>query len=226
MTSLSNANITSEAVLPISAFSYRNVGTPLVESANHESRHSANAEKSQSATKEIAQQEIDWLVQAARTEATAETRAEMQAEMASRLALEAEKTRKAIESFQDQQKTYFSKVETEVVQLSLAIAARILHRESQVDPTLVAGIVRVAIEKLHNGSSVTIRIPPSASAKWRERLKGLEAAYEISLVEDAQMGPNDCVLETELGSADFSIETQLKEVERGFFDLLTLRPQG
>ena len=226
MTSLSNANASSEAVLPISAFSYRNVGIHPVESAGNESRHSVTTEQSQSTTKQIDQQEIDWLVQAARAEAAAETRTAMQADIVLRLAAESEKTRKAIESFQEQQKTYFSKVETEIVQLSLAIAARILHRESQVDPMLVAGLVRVAIEKLHNGSSLTVRIPPSASAKWRERLKGLEAAYEIGLVEDAQMGPGDCVLETELGSADFSIEAQLKEVERGFFDLLALRPQG
>jgi flagellar assembly protein FliH len=32
------------------------------------------------------------------------------------------------------------------------------------------------------------------------------------------------VLETELGSANFGLDTQLKEVEQGFFDLLALRP--
>jgi len=39
------------------------------------------------------------------------------------------------------------------------------------------------------------------------------------------MGPDDCVLETDVGSASFSIEAQLKEVEQGFFDLLAQRPQ-
>jgi flagellar assembly protein FliH len=33
------------------------------------------------------------------------------------------------------------------------------------------------------------------------------------------------VLETELGSANFGLDTQLKEVEQGFFDLLALRPE-
>jgi flagellar assembly protein FliH len=32
------------------------------------------------------------------------------------------------------------------------------------------------------------------------------------------------VLQTELGSANFSLDAQLKEVEQGFFDLLALRP--
>ncbi len=226
MTSWSDANTISEAVLPISAFSYRNVGAFAADTHTHEHKSAQSNDKSQPAAKEITQQEVDWLVEAARTEAVANTRAQMQSEMETRVAAEAQKTLSAIESFQAEQKTYFSKVETEVVQLSLAIAARILHRESQVDPMLVSGLVRVAIEKLHKGSSVTVRVPPSDAAKWRQRLGNLHSVYEISVVEDTQMSLDDCVLETELGSADFSVEAQLKEVERGFFDLLALRPKS
>jgi flagellar assembly protein FliH len=47
----------------------------------------------------------------------------------------------------------------------------------------------------------------------------------VTVVEDGNLGPDDCMLETDLGSADFSIDTQLKEVEQGFFDLLAHRPE-
>jgi flagellar assembly protein FliH len=46
----------------------------------------------------------------------------------------------------------------------------------------------------------------------------------IAIVEDPHLGPDDCILETDVGSANFSIEAQLKEVEQGFFDLLAQRP--
>ena len=46
----------------------------------------------------------------------------------------------------------------------------------------------------------------------------------VEVVEDHQVGDQDCVLETELGSAHFALDAQLKEIERGFFDLLALRP--
>ena len=39
-----------------------------------------------------------------------------------------------------------------------------------------------------------------------------------------RLSDHDCILETELGSANFGLDTQLKEVEQGFFDLLALRP--
>jgi flagellar assembly protein FliH len=32
------------------------------------------------------------------------------------------------------------------------------------------------------------------------------------------------MVETELGIANFGLDTQLKEVEQGFFDLLALKP--
>jgi flagellar assembly protein FliH len=43
-------------------------------------------------------------------------------------------------------------------------------------------------------------------------------------VEDPQLTDQDCLLETELGTANFGLDSQLKEVEQGFFDLLALRP--
>ena len=42
---------------------------------------------------------------------------------------------------------------------------------------------------------------------------------------DATLGPGHCILETELGSTDLTLESQLKEIEQGFFDLLAQRPK-
>ena len=111
-----------------------------------------------------------------------------------------------------------------MVHLALAIAAKILHREAQVDPLLVAALVRVAIEKLHDCSTVSVRVPPAKSEKWRAFLANPVNGSTIAVVEDSQLGPDDCILETDLGSANFSIDAQLKEVEQGFFDLLAQRP--
>ncbi len=51
----------------------------------------------------------------------------------------------ALAEFTLDRATYFQKVEGEVIQLALAIARKILHREAQLDPLLLAGIVRVAL---------------------------------------------------------------------------------
>jgi flagellar assembly protein FliH len=106
----------------------------------------------------------------------------------------------------------------------LAIAAKILHREAQVDPMLVATLVRMAVERMREGSSVTIRVNPTRVNRWREYFAGQSNVARVEVVEDAGLSDLDCMLETELGTANFGLDTQLKEVEQGFFDLLALRP--
>ncbi len=101
---------------------------------------------------------------------------------------EADKIRKALEHFQAERKEYFSRVESDVVQLALAIAAKILHREAQVDPMLVAALVRVAIDKLHDGSSVSVRVSPAEAGKWRAFLAHPLNGSTVEIVEDAHLG--------------------------------------
>jgi flagellar assembly protein FliH len=160
----------------------------------------------------------------ARLEAEAETEARLKTEYDARSTAEAGKIREALDLFQVERKDYFTRVESEVVHLALAISAKILHREAQVDPMLVAALVRVAIDKLHDGSSVSVRVSPSEVEKWRAFLANPLNGATIEVIEDAHLTAIDCVLETELGSANFSIDAQMKEVEQGFFDLLAQRP--
>jgi flagellar biosynthesis/type III secretory pathway protein FliH len=207
--------------VPVKSFSYRDIGVSAPFPVN-EARQAGAGQ--QPATPGVSAREVKDLLHAARAEAVAETEARLNMKYEARSAEEADKIRQALEGFQAERKEYFSRVESDVVQLALAIAAKILHRESQVDPMLVAALVRVAIDKLHDGSSVSVRVSPAEAGKWRAFLANPLNGSTIEIVEDAHLGPADCILETELGSANFSIDAQMKEVEQGFFDLLAQRP--
>jgi flagellar assembly protein FliH len=130
----------------------------------------------------------------------------------------------ALRTFETERAEYYARVEAEIVQLALAIAAKILHREAQVDPMLVAALVRMAAEKMRDGSSVTVRVGTGNGKRWKEFFDRQSGSARIDVVEDEGLSVNDCMLETELGSTNFGLDSQLKEVERGFFDLLALRP--
>lgn len=212
--------------VPVTSFSYRDMGTSVPLQANEAWHAGSGAEQEREPPKPpgMSTQEVTDLLNQARVEAVAATEARLKAEYEARSNGEAEKIRQALELFQVERKDYFSRVESEVVQLALAISAKILHREAQVDPMLVAALVRVAIDKLHDGSSVSVRVSPAEAGKWRAFLANPLNAATIEIVEDAHLGAADCVLETELGSANFSIDAQMKEVEQGFFDLLAQRP--
>jgi flagellar assembly protein FliH len=133
----------------------------------------------------------------------------------------------ALEGFCEERDKYFGQVEQEVVRLALGIAARILHRESQIDPLLLAGAVRVALGQLADNTGVTLRVPATDHAMWEETLRLMpNLPLRPSVVGDPDVGPEMCILETRLGSVDLGVRAQLAEIERGFFDLLEQRPRA
>ena len=133
----------------------------------------------------------------------------------------------ALAAFERERTDYYSKIEAEVVHLAVAIAARILHREAQVDRMLLAALVKVALEKLQQNTRVLVRVPPQQAAPWRDYFaQNTPMAVSPEIVEDHSVESWNCILETELGSTELGLESQLKEVETGLFDLLAHRPDA
>ena len=131
----------------------------------------------------------------------------------------------AIADFQKERDEYFGRIETEVVQLALAIARKILHRESQIDPLLLTGLVHVALEKLDAGTHVRLKANPADTQFWNDYFAERGGQGNPELIGDAGVNPGECALEAEVGTTQISLETQLKEIEQGFFDLLEQRPR-
>ena len=123
------------------------------------------------------------------------------------------------DSFNDQRSKYFETAEREVVKLAMAVAARILRREAQMDPLLLSGAVRVALGQLSASTQVRLRVPASDLDLWTDTIAHLpNLAVKPAVVADDDMRLGECMLETELGSVDLGIRSQLAEIERGFFD--------
>lgn len=132
----------------------------------------------------------------------------------------------ALRQFAIQREGYFQRVESDVVQLALSIARKILHREAQIDPLLLAGVVRVALESLNDGAQVRLRTNPQEILFWRDYFaRAGDLSPTPELLGDASLAAGCCVLETDVGSTQISLETQLKEIEQGFLDLLEQRPR-
>ena len=124
-----------------------------------------------------------------------------------------------IQSFAQERDRFLHAVEREVVELALAVAARILRREAQMDPLLLTGAVRVALWQLSGSTQVKLRVPPSELDLWTEAMALVpNLALKPTVVPGEGMRLGDCVVETELGSVDLGIRSQLGEIERGFFD--------
>jgi flagellar assembly protein FliH len=131
----------------------------------------------------------------------------------------------SLEQFRLERQNYFHNVEGEVVRLALAIAARVLHREAHLDPQLLAGAVRVALEKLGDTSHVVMRVPPRELGQWKEFFRAAaNLRIQPGILEDPSLAAGECLLVTELGTIELGVRAQLEEIEKGFFDLLDRRP--
>jgi flagellar assembly protein FliH len=150
--------------------------------------------------------------------------AEMDAEMQSTLARERGRVVGAVQEFRAAREEYFGGVEQEVVKLALAIAARVLHRETQLDPLLLEGAVHVALERMADRTSVVLRTAMADVAVWERVLSTMDADERPAVRGDAGLERGECVLETKMGTVELGVKAQLQEIERGFFDLLSRRP--
>jgi len=163
-------------------------------------------------------------IEDARKEARLEARVEWETELAERVAAEREAVLEVCERFGRERTRYFSGVETEVVKLALAVAARVLHREAQLDPLLLTAAVRVALEKVAADSGVTLRVPEKELEMWRGVFGGGAEHDGVRLQGDERLSAGECVLDTMVGRVELGVGAQLAEIERGFFDLLQRRP--
>jgi len=150
-----------------------------------------------------------------------EGEAKVKGQLEETLRKEREKFILALQQFAADRASYFEQVEGEVVQLALAVARKILHREAQVDPDLLMGLVRYTLEKLRDGTRVKLRVHPSSVTTWQQELAG----DNLEVVGDSKIAAGTCAVDTELGTTAVSVDAQLKEIEQGLIDLLSHRPE-
>jgi flagellar assembly protein FliH len=131
-----------------------------------------------------------------------------------------------VADFAPERASYYERVESEVVQLALTIARKVLHREAQVDPLVLAGIVRVALDKMESGTKVSVKVAPQQVAEWRAFFESHMPPERVpEVIEDGSVSDDTCVLQTALGTTELGLEVQLREIEQGLADLMAQRPE-
>ncbi len=133
----------------------------------------------------------------------------------------------ALADFARERAAYYQRIEEEAVRLALSITRKVLHREAQVDPLLLMGVVRVALEKIEGATGVALLVHPQRAGEWRQYVAShMDPGDLPEIVEDPAMAPEQCRLRTSMGTTDLGLEIQLKEIEQGLMDLLAARPRG
>jgi hypothetical protein len=129
-----------------------------------------------------------------------------------------------INGFYREQERYLHQVEQEVARLALAISARILRREAEMDPLFLTGAVRVALGQLSESTQVVLHVPEADLGLWTDAMRLVpNLTNRPTVVAGEGMMLGECRVQTEMGSADLGVKAQLAEIERGFFDSMYKR---
>lgn len=107
--------------------------------------------------------------------------------------------------------------EPELVRLAVGLAERILHQQIALDRGVVVEMAKVAIARLVDRESVTVRVNPADLERMRQHRDEFLNSSDIKhlrIIEDQRVDRGGVLVETDGGSIDARISTQLAEAKR------------
>ena len=120
---------------------------------------------------------------------------------------------------------YFGKVEERMVDLVVQAMRRIIADFD--DRERVVTVVKGALAAVRNQKQVTLRVAPDRVDMVKQATNEILAAYPgigyLDLVGDARLSGDGCILETEIGIVEASIDGQIEALRSAFAKILGSR---
>lgn len=119
-------------------------------------------------------------------------------------------------------------VEQDVLRLAVKIAQKIIGREIERDDQTLAQIVATALNQARRHETLTLRINPAdlplVNAR-RDLLDQITRAPYLDLVADPLVTRGGCIIESDSGTIDAQLETQLRIIERALLARANVAPR-
>lgn len=116
---------------------------------------------------------------------------------------------------------YLSDVEQTMADILLSGVKKIIGEFDQ--EQLAVSLVKNALQHVRNEKQVSIRIPPSQYNMVKARLNDILTDYKgvgfVDLVADQRLSTGDCIMESEIGVVDASVDVQLRALQKRFSQL-------
>ena len=110
-----------------------------------------------------------------------------------------------------------AEAERDLLRLAVKLAEKIIGREVERDSSALADIVANALRHARHNETFTVRVNPAdmpVVEAYRTRLDPAGRARFLDVVADPAVGHGGCVIETESGTIDAQLDTQLRVLER------------
>ncbi len=104
-------------------------------------------------------------------------------------------------------------VESELLELALAVAKQILRREITLDPKHLMGLIREAIKQLpSNTQKIMIHLCPDDARVLREMLSDSDHEQHWQIIDDPALKQGDCKIHTDTSFVDASVDALISRL--------------
>ena len=120
-------------------------------------------------------------------------------------------------STREARRALITSAESEILRLAVEIAERILLHEVERNSASVVELAREAVARLVERETVTIRVHPGdleQIRKHRDEFLDVGDIQQLRIVEDQRVDRGGVMVETDGGTIDARVTTQLKEARR------------
>lgn len=118
----------------------------------------------------------------------------------------------------------FAKLEEDVVKLVTQALRRIIGEID--DKTLIINVVKNALKVVRNQKQVAIKLSPGQVADVRDKLASIlgdsGGVNYVDIAADPRLPDGSCIIETEIGVVDASVEVQLAAIEKSMFKAIKI----
>ncbi len=120
----------------------------------------------------------------------------------------------------NERRKMFEKIEPELARLSLEIAKKVIGQEIRTNHDAVISVVRQALSRMKSREQVVIKVNPKDLEHVENNRQVFAAMVEgikdLEITADPRVGEGGCLIQTNLGSTDARLETQLEVVRLAF----------
>lgn len=113
--------------------------------------------------------------------------------------------------------------ETKIVELSLAVAERLVYKQLDVAPETVKAIVRETMNMLNGGEQVDLYVNPEdldLCRQYGEQLKDEFAdIVKLEIIADVKLPRGSCRIESEMGVAEYLLEEEKEQLKEMLLNL-------
>lgn len=109
-------------------------------------------------------------------------------------------------------------MEPEILGLVFEIARKVIKMEVELNRDAAVSVVKNTLRRVADSTSLRIRVHADDLQTIRDNRDELytlvDAIRQVEIVEDRRVGPGGCIVETNAGTIDARIETQLEEIRK------------